>query len=96
MEKKFIQCSVSFQGQGNTRKYKNPSRTILNDFNDFLKLYTLSNLVIYTFTFRYSLASRSFQTPNIMWYAQNFQWVQNSIFPNGKFIFSNSFSLINT
>ena len=34
---------------------------------------------------------------NILCYAHNYQWVQNSIFPsNGKFIFPNAFSLINT
>ena len=25
-----------------------------------------------------------FLSSNIMWFVQNFQWVQNSIFPNGK------------
>ena len=27
------------------------------------------------------------QKPNILWYAQSSQWVQNFIFPNEKFIF---------
>ena len=38
-----------------------------------------------------------FLRPNILCYAHNSQWAQNSIFPsNGKLIFPNSFSLINT
>ena len=28
--------------------------------------------------------------PKPLWYMQNFQWVQNSIFPNEKHIYSNS------
>ena len=47
MEKKFIQCSleVSFQSQRNYQKFQNYSKNIL---------------LLYTFTLRYSLASRAF------------------------------------
>ena len=94
MEKNFIQCSlnVSFQGQGKLESIKIQAELFHLRREIFCKLYTLSNLVIYTF----KDPAGSFLTPNIMWYAQNFQWVQNSIFPIGKFIFPNSFSLINT
>ena len=37
-----------------------------------------------------------FLRPNIPWYAQIFKLVQNVIYPNGKFIFSNLFGLLNT
>ena len=42
------------------------------------------------------LPAGPFLRENILWYEQNFQWVQNSIFPDGKLIFPYSFSLINT
>ena len=50
-------------------------------------IHLVSKLVIYTCTFRYSLISRAFPKAKYSVYAQNLQWVQNSIFPN-------SFSLI--
>ena len=37
-----------------------------------------------------------FQKTNILWFAQNSQWVQNSIFQNGKLIFPYSISVKNT
>ena len=39
------------------------------------------------------LSAGPFLRSEILWYVQNFRWVQNSIFPNGKHIFSNSWSL---
>ena len=55
---------VSFQGQSNPQKYKNPNKIIL--FKGFLMrffvnyIYILSKLIIYIFTFWYSLASTVF------------------------------------
>ena len=59
-------------------------------------LYTY-NLVLYTFTFRYSLARRAF--PKAKYYVvctQNSQCVTNSVFQNGKLIFPYFFSVKNT
>ena len=47
-------------------------------------LYTLSRLYIL-------LAAGPFQKLNILWYAENSQWVQSSTFFNEKFIFPYSF-----
>ena len=53
----------------------------------FSKLYTLSKLVIYTFTFRYNLASRA---SNKSKYSEVCtEWVPNSIFPKAKSFFPN-------
>ena len=100
MDKNFIQCSLkaSFQGQSNNQKYiqKSKQNYFIQGIN-FFKNYicTLSKLVINTFTFLYSLVSRAILKAKYSVYAQNSQKVQNSIFSNGKFIFRNSFSLIN-
>ena len=59
-------------------------------------MHLVSKLVIYTFTFKYSVVSRAFPKAKYSVYVQNSQLVQNFIFPNGKFNFLNSFSLINT
>ena len=63
--KKFIQCSlkVSFHGQ-NPQKYKNTNKIISFKAWDFFINYisTLSKLVMYPFTFWYSLASRAFKS----------------------------------
>ena len=40
------------------------------------------------------LVAGLFLNSNMLWYAQNYQWAQNSIFPNGKHTFSHS--LINS
>ena len=58
----FISCSVkiSFQGQRNPQRYKNPKKLFHLSREIFCKLYTLSRLIIYTFTVRYSLAIRAF------------------------------------
>ena len=65
MYKKFIQCSlkVSFHGQ-NPQKYKNTNKIISFKAWDFFVNYisTLSKLVMYPFTFWYSLASRAFKS----------------------------------
>ena len=51
-------------------------------------IYTLSNLVLYTLLLLNIVQPAGpFQKPNILWYAQNSQWVRNSIFQNGKLIF---------
>ena len=59
----FIQYSVKvgFQGQNNPQKCINPNKITLSRVRGFFKIiYTLNELVIYTFTFRYNLASRLF------------------------------------
>ena len=57
--RKYLQ-KVSFQVQRSPQKYKDPNKIISFKAKNFCKLYTLSTLVVYTFTFTYSLASRVF------------------------------------
>ena len=66
--------------------------------NSKLYIYLVSKLVIYTLhtLLRKRVVSRAFLKAKYSAYAQNFQWDPNSIFPNGKIIFSNLFSLANT
>ena len=64
-----------------------------------VNLYTWSALISHAVSLRITSNrwykySRPFLMPKILWYAQNSQYVQNSIFPSGKHIFPNS--LINS
>ena len=54
-----IQCSV-FKVRGILKNMKIQTELLHLRHDFFCKLYTLGRLVIYTFTFRYSLASRAF------------------------------------
>ena len=63
MEKKFIQYSLKaykFSKSKESSKTWKSNKIISFKAWDVYKLYTLSKLVIYTFTFRYSLTSRAF------------------------------------
>ena len=62
-----------------------------------------SKLYIHLVTWLYILLSLdivqpagTFQRQNVLWYAQNPQCVPNSVFQNGKLIFSYLFSVKNT
>ena len=93
-ELKFIQCTikVSFQGQSNPQKYKNPNK-ITSFFVNYIYLKCLLHTVL---PLNIDQPEGLFQKSNILWHAQHSQWVQNSIFPNGKFIFPYSFLVKNT
>ena len=89
-----IQCSV-FKVRGILKNMKIQTELLHLRHDFFCKLYTLGRLVIYTFTFRYSLASRAFPKAKYSVVCTE-KWVQNFIFPNGEFIFPNPFSVKNT
>ena len=79
---------LDFQKQGNFQKrrrvdLKKGDMTPLTNYGC-----ALSKLV-YTFTFRYSLASTAFPKATISVVCTESQLVQTFIFPNGKLIFPN-------
>ena len=86
--KRFIHCSlkVSFRGWKNSQK--NKTSTKLSHFSQevFCTLYTLCKLHK-LLIFDVVQPAGPFLRPNVLWYAQNSQWVQNLTFPNRKLIF---------
>ena len=86
----FTKGKCSRSGPGRIENIKIKTKLLHLRHEIFCKLYTLSKLLIYTFTFRYSLASRAF--PNAKYYVAQFpmgskfhfsQWKISS----SKFIF---------
>ena len=88
-EKKLYQCSLKVIFRGILKNMETQTKLFHLGQGIFRKLYTHSELVICILTF-------TFLRLNILRYAKNSHWVQNSVFRNGKFVFPNSFSLINT
>ena len=100
LDKKLIQCwvKVSFQHWVTLKNIKIRTKLFHLRYEIFCKLYiyTFSKLVIYTFTFWYSLSSRAFPKAKYSVVCTEFPVGSKFYFHNGKFIFPNSFSLINT
>ena len=96
-ELRLTHCSlkVSFRGQRNPKKCKN-----LNKITSFRESGCLSNYMCTFVTFVITpllldivQPAGLFQKTNALWYAQNYQWVQHSIFQNEKLISPFSFSM---
>ena len=83
MKERFIQFSLkrSFQGQENPQKYKNPSKII-----PCMRFFV--NIIYIILDIDIVLAAGPFLRPNILWYAQNSQYVQNFFFfPEDNYFF---------